>query len=147
MNIDLSISLFQIYLFISSLMLCRKTVDVNAEIYVTNCDGFLSSQQETLTKNMIAGLVIATIVDIFVAVFITRGITKPINRIIAESITTPKKGGMMVTLKGSLKNLFTAEPQRAQSFWFFLLFADPRGIGFAFHMAGTPKSKTTQPFG
>ena len=77
-------------------------MDVNAEIYVTNCDGFLSSQQETLTKNMIAGLVIATIVDIFVAVFITRGITKPINRIIAESITTPKKGGMMVTLKGSL---------------------------------------------
>jgi len=30
---------------------------------------------------------------------------------------------------------------------FFLLFADPRGIGFAFHRAGTPKSKTTQPFG
>ena len=24
-----------------------------------------------------------------------------------------------------------AEPQRAQSFVFFLLFADPRGIGFA----------------
>jgi hypothetical protein len=28
-----------------------------------------------------------------------------------------------------------------------LLFADPRGIGFAFHRAGTPKSKMTQPFG
>jgi hypothetical protein len=64
-------------------MLCRKTVDVNAEIYLTNCDGFLSSQQETLTKDVIAGLVIATIVDIFVAVFITRGNTKPINRIIS----------------------------------------------------------------
>ena len=66
------------------MMLCRKTVCVNAEIYVTNCDGFLSSHQEKLTKDMIVGLVITTIVDIFVAVFITRGITKPINRIIAE---------------------------------------------------------------
>jgi len=31
--------------------------------------------------------------------------------------------------------LLTAEPQSAQSFWFFFLFAE------------TPKRKTTQPFG
>jgi len=29
----------------------------------------------------------------------------------------------------------------------FLLFADPRGIGFAFHRAWTPKSKMTHPSG
>jgi hypothetical protein len=28
-----------------------------------------------------------------------------------------------------------------------LLFADPRRISFAFHRAGTPKSKTAQPLG
>jgi hypothetical protein len=49
--------------------------------------------------------------------------------------------------------------QRSQRFCYFLLFADPGGIGFAqmkyalhfigqaFHRAGPPKSKTTQPFG
>jgi hypothetical protein len=39
-----------------------------------------------------------------------------------ESITTPKKGDMMLTLNGSFKNLFTAEAQRTQSFWFFFAF-------------------------
>jgi hypothetical protein len=56
----------------------------------------------------------------------------------------------MVTLKGSKiaqKYYFTAETLRTQRFIHFLLFADPRGIGFAFHGAGTPKSKITSPFG
>ncbi len=36
-----------------------------------------------------------------------------------KSITTPKRGGMMLTLKGSSKKLLTAKPQRSQSFWSF----------------------------
>jgi len=55
-----------------------------------------------------------------------------------QSQPPPLKGNMMMTLKKTkitLKYYLTAELQRAQSFLFFLLFAE------------TPKSKTTQPFG
>jgi len=55
---------------------------------------------------------------------------------------------MIVTIKGSLlkKNTHRKVAEIAEVL-FFLLFADPGGIGFAFHRAGTPKSKMTQPFG
>ena len=66
----------------------------------------------------------------------------------------------MVTLKGSLIKAYSPQSRKdRRAFGFsFLLFADPRGIGFApmkyalhfigqaFHRAGTPKSKMTQLF-
>lgn len=66
---------------------------------------------------MIVGRVIATIVDTFVAVFIAWRNTKPINQIIAESITTLKKGGMMLTLKGPFKNIHRPNEIRFAPHW------------------------------
>ncbi len=40
--------------------------------------------------------------------------------------------------------LFSAEAQKAQKALFFLPSADPRGISFAFHRAGTSESKNPQ---
>ncbi|MDH3838682.1 MAG: PAS domain-containing protein, partial [Desulfobacteraceae bacterium] len=42
-----------------------------------------------------------------------------------KSITTPKKGGLMVTLKGSLKNYSPRSRRERRVFSLFLLFADP----------------------
>jgi len=62
--------------------------------------------------------------------------TKPQNRLILESNTTPKKGGLMVTLKGS--SIKTYSPQSRK---------DRRAFGFSFLLfAETPKSKMTQLF-
>ena len=59
-------------------------------------------------------------------------------------VATPKRGGIMVTIEGSLEKFIhrraapvpssgvTGQAESAKLL-VFLLFADPRGIGFAFH--------------
>jgi len=50
---------------------------------------------------------------------------------------------MILTLKRSFKKWIHHRGTEDAELLFFLLFADPGGIGFAFHRAGTPKNKTT----
>jgi hypothetical protein len=51
------------------------------------------------------------------------------------------------TSKSVFIKIYSPQRRGDQRDFALLLFADPRGIGFAFHRAGTPKNKTNQPFG